>query len=196
MSSNPTSRTNIYGMKLIFKNSGLNYSLYKSSYITKNYDDIVRDCYSTHAKFKKMFSGDSTWSFSCYNIFNLSSTSLHFYNIYKDLIAVIKDFRIIQEPLWVQSWINFHKSNEVLDWHDHYWCYHGYICIDPKESETQFEQYSIKNEVGLIYIGPCERKHKVNILKNYDGERITLGFDVTRLINLHRDLFNSFIPII
>ena len=79
---------------------------------------------------------------------------------------------------WFQSWLNFHSKDDVLDWHNHKWPYHGYICIDPKNSRTIFENYSIKNEIGNIYLGRGHRKHKVEVLEDYDDFRITIGFDI------------------
>jgi hypothetical protein len=78
----------------------------------------------------------------------------------------------------MQSWINYHMPQEVLDWHDHAWPFHGYVSIDPKESKTVFEEYKIHNKIGNIYIGPGSRKHKVEVLERFYSPRITLGFDV------------------
>jgi hypothetical protein len=47
-----------------------------------------------------------------------------------------------------------------------------------KWSETEFEDYKIKNKIGNIYIGPPYKKHRVNILKPFNGQRITIAFDV------------------
>ena len=80
--------------------------------------------------------------------------------------------------MWFQSWLNFHKPDQVLDWHDHNWPYHGYISIDPKGTRTVFKDYEVKNEIGNIYIGPGHRRHKVEVDEVYDGPRITLGFDI------------------
>jgi hypothetical protein len=62
------------------------------------------------------------------------------------------------------------------------------------DSDTVFEQYSIKNEIGNIYVGPGHRKHKVIVNKPYTGERITLGYDVTKVGNLKGNI--SLIPIL
>jgi hypothetical protein len=101
----------------------------------------------------------------------------------------------------MQCWLNYHHSNEVLDWHNHAWDYHGYICIDPKKTRTVFREYEIVNQIGNIYIGPGNREHKVVVDEDYSSPRITLGFDIMvnndneffKLINPH-DMF-SLIPI-
>ena len=105
--------------------------------------------------------------------------------------------------LWFQSWLNYHKQNEVLDWHDHPFPFHGYISIDPKDSTTEFRNYSIKNKIGNIYIGQGHRQHRVVVDTPYNGTRITLGYDIAtvktiemgKTSNVNR--FNlGFIPII
>ena len=78
----------------------------------------------------------------------------------------------------MQSWLNYHYPNEVLGWHNHFWDYHGYICIEPKKTTTVFENYQIENEVGHIYIGPGNREHMVVVNEDFKEPRITLGFDV------------------
>ena len=99
--------------------------------------------------------------------------------LFKELKNIIKEYHKKDEPLWFQCWLNYHSDNQVLDWHDHQWLWHGYISIDPKETKTIFENgFEVKNEIGNIYIGPCNIKHKVVVNKPYFGHRITLGFDV------------------
>ena len=71
------------------------------------------------------------------------------------------------------------RPTQVLDWHGHDWPYHGYISVDPKKTDTVFETYRIKNELGNIYIGPGHRMHKVEVIHPFDTPRITLGFDIT-----------------
>jgi len=104
---------------------------------------------------------------------------------YKLYSSYIRDYDGTSDPLWFQSWLNFHETNEVLQWHSHYWDFHGYISIDPKDTTTVFNNFEIKNKVGQIYIGPGgeEFRHKVRVDKNYNGKRITLGFDVTKQKN-------------
>jgi hypothetical protein len=73
-----------------------------------------------------------------------------------------------------------------LSWHTHFSRWHGYVSIDPKKTKTVFRNYEINNEIGNIYFGPGESQHAVEILEDYDGERITIGFDVTDNPNEHR----------
>ena len=81
---------------------------------------------------------------------------------------------------------------------------HGYISIDPKETETEFKGYIIKNKIVNVYFGKPENPHRVNVLKNFDGHRITVAFDVLSEKNV-KDIYKKhgkinlntgFIPII
>lgn len=156
-----------------------NYVLHQCDYISDNLSDIFEDLHIAHNNFKRLFPNeDSTWAYSKYNIFALTAPSTNFYRIYSDLRAVIRSQLGWDRPLWLEAWINYHKADEVLDWHHHDFDYHGYISIDPKKSNTVFENYSIENKPGQIYFGPGNRLHKVEVLEPFDGVRTTIGFDV------------------
>jgi hypothetical protein len=131
-----------------------------------------------------------TWYFQKYNIFNLCACHQEFYNIYKGLVGGIKEYykqteTLIPNQLWLQSWVNSHTPDQVLRSHDHDWPIHGYISIDPKESDTVFtesrngaELFRIRNRPGQVYIGVGKRFHHVEMLSPFDGQRITIGFDL------------------
>jgi hypothetical protein len=156
-----------------------NYILYQSQFIVDNQADIIQDLQIAHAHFEKLFPDrESTWSYNLYNIFSLTAPSTNFYQIYKELRTLVRSELGNTRPLWFQAWLNYHKPNEVLDWHDHTFEYHGYISIDPKKTNTVFENYSIENKVGQIYFAPGYRRHKVEVLEPFEGERITIGFDI------------------
>ena len=183
-------------MKIKEHNIEQNYKIYSSDFIIENQATIINDIRVGVEKFQEHFgTKDTTWNYSKYNVFSLTTTSLALYNVYKDLLFAIKDYTNTTDPLWFQSWINFHRPGEVLTLHDHIFPFHGYITIDPKNTVTEFKDYSIKNEVGNIYIGPGHRPHKFNVLAPYDGERITLGFDIITKGNDKINLF-SLIPIV
>ena len=185
---------------IIEHNKEHNYVRYRSKYIVDNIEEIKQDCQIAHNRFKILFPDkDSSWTYSKYNIFTLTSTSLHFYNMYKDLIFCAKDYLNKQNidlnsPLWIQSWLNFHKSKEVLDWHNHSWLFHGYMSIDPKQSKTVFKDFHINNEVGVLYFGEGYKHHKVEVLEDFFGERITIGYDFTRTANEVSNI--SLIPVL
>ena len=144
-------------------------------------------------------SGDLS-GYRFYNVFNLTSPSPLFWFLLKEISAVVRTELQSDAPMWMQCWMNMHNPKEVLGWHDHHFPYHGYVSIDPKDSITQFKEdnlrYEIKNEVGNIYFGPgWKRMHRVVVNSEYDGPRITLGFDIVLEPTLPDDQF-SIIPLL
>jgi hypothetical protein len=186
------------------------YYIKNLSYIEKNKDHFIEYANLAHERFKVAYGNvfnqkSSTWFYRYYNITCLTFGSVLYFKMFEDLQKVIRKFSKTKKPLWYQSWLNFHKPDEVLDWHDHKEClFHGYISIDPKNSETEFEDYKIKNEVGNVYIGSPYKKHRVNVLKPFNGHRITIAFDVVSekeidiIYKKHGkiDINTGFIPII
>jgi len=169
----------------------------KSEIITKNQELFIDKCNEAYKKITKIInSKETTWNYGLYNIFSVTAGDEYFYKLFLEIKNLIKEYHSKNETLWMQSWINYHKSNEVLDWHNHIWLIHGYVSIDPKKTKTIFEDGTeIVNEIGNIYIGPCHLRHKVVIDKPFEGNRITLGFDV---INNSYKKYNdkiSFIPL-
>ncbi len=166
------------------KNSTMSsdYILYQSDYIVKNQDIIFQDLDVAHRLFKEMFvsipDSDSTWSYDRYNIFSLTAPSTAFYEIYKEMRNVIRNQLGDDRPLWFEAWLNYHRADQVLDWHTHNYDYHGYICIDSKKTNRVFDTYTIENQTGQIYFGPGHRHHKVEVLEPFEGVRTTIGFDV------------------
>ena len=166
------------------------YKLYQSKLIKNNYQSFINDCTLSHYYLKKEYSTDSTWNYDKYNIFSITSCSVLFYNLYKELNYHIRSFIGNNQPLWIQSWLNYHEGKEVekqLPPHGHPWDYHGYISIEPQNTTTIFHKgYEIQNKVGQIYIGKGNGQnnenpdltHYVKINKPYNGIRITVGFDI------------------
>lgn len=166
-------------LQIISEDKENQYKIFKYQYIVDQQKFFIEDIEIALKTFYNFFNtNDYTWNYKFYNTFCITSASLLFYNLFSTLKFIIRDFVGDQRPLWVQSWINYHQYNELLDWHNHYWPYHGYICIDPKDSQTVFENYNIKNEIGNIYIGRGYKKHKVICNDNFTKSRITIGFDV------------------
>jgi hypothetical protein len=185
-----------------------NYKLYQSDLIKENHSDFINQCTSVYNLIQKnLNTKDTTWNFSKYNIFSLTSSSLLFYKLYKELNYHIRNFIGDDRPLWIQSWLNYHEGNEVerkLPPHSHPWDYHGYISINPQDTTTIFHKgYEIQNKIGQIYLGKGtgqnnenpELTHYVKINNPYAETRITIGFDITTSIN--KDLTNMiFIPLL
>jgi hypothetical protein len=185
-------------ISLIEDNKEYNYRIYKSDSIINHHKEMMYIINTAHTILMKKYgkiNPSSTWLYQTYNIFSLVGQSECFHELFKDLISLIKDYLPNENKMWFQSWVNYHKPNEVLDWHNHLWHAHGYISLDPKETNTVFKNYTIKNEIGNIYVGPGYREHKVEVLNSFEGERVTLGFDVTIKPELPNGIL-SFIPII
>jgi len=122
---------------------------------------------------------DLTMSYHKYNVFGLTSPTQVFYDLFKELRGFVYDYMGDCDSLWMQSWLNYHMPHEVLKWHNHSWPVHGYINVRPHKTKTNFGNYEVDNEIGLIYIGPGDASHKVDVIEEYDTPRITLGFDLT-----------------
>jgi hypothetical protein len=164
------------------KNTEHNYNLYSSELVKENHEVFYSECFMAKDRFDRGFPNlSSTWTYRYYNMFSLTAGSIVFYELLKQLKYVIRDFMQTDEPLWFQSWLNFHNQGEVLQWHDHQDCScHGFLSIEPRETKTVFEGYEVVNEVGKIYIGQANKFHKVDVLKDFDQPRITVAFDVLR----------------
>ena len=173
----------------------MDYKIYRSQLIIDNKDEMVRQIHESHITHQLYFPGtDSTWTYRAYNFFGLTSPSLLFNELFFQLRDIIHEY-VPEKYKWMQCWLNYHSPDQVLDWHNHNWDYHGYICIDPKNTKTVFENYQIENKVGNIYIGPGHRKHKVVVEKNFNEPRITLGFDICVNPKTTPDKMLSLIPI-
>lgn len=166
-------------IQLIKEDKNLNYKLYRSQLIVDRQQDFIKDIEIALSMLQKEFPGrDYTWNYRFYNTFCITSASRLFYELLTDLKKIIREYAGHDQPLWFQCWINYHHPHQLLDWHDHNWSFHGYISIDPKESQTIFDHYTINNQIGNIYIGPGNRRHKVESSVKFNSPRITLGFDV------------------
>ena len=186
------------------------YTLYNFDSVEENHQEIIEVLYKFHTRFKDTFTGnpDTTKGYMFYNIWSATSPNLVMYNLFKELKTFVKRYLTAEhklkedDPLWLQSWVNIHTQDNVLPWHEHEWDYHGYMSIVPQNTTTEFERYSIENKVGQLYMAPClyddgeYRSHKVTVNEPYEGDRITIGFDVIKNPEKYQDInYYSFIPI-
>jgi hypothetical protein len=188
---------------LIEDNQTHNYRVWHSDVIEKHHEELILSLLEAEKIFEERFgkikNRDLTWSYQSYNIWALTSPSPVWFQLYQDLIEVIKKHRKWEIPLWLESWANIHRDHKVLDWHTHYWPIHGYISIDPKNTVTEFEEYKILNNIGQIYIGPGRRLHRVvsNEFTDFSTPRITVGFDLAfNFVDEKMPLDYQLIPII
>ena len=173
-----------------------NYFIHNLPYIKKNHNHFIEYANLAHERFKFAYGNvfnqpSSTWFYRYYNATCLTFGSPLYFKMFIDLQKLIRKILKTKKPLWYQCWLNFHKQEEVLDWHTHIESIlHGYISIDPKETETEFKGYIIKNKIGNIYFGKPENPHRVNVLKKFDGNRITVAFDVMSEKNV-KDIYKK-----
>jgi hypothetical protein len=168
------------------------YNTYNLKAVEANTDIFIDQCNQLHKIITDMNISDSTWQYKEYNIFSLSSSSEAMWFLWRNIQICIRKHVGDDKPAWMTGWLNFHKHNQVLDWHNHTGSqYHGYVSIDPKKTKTIFKNqnvnYEINNEPGLLYIGPSERLHKVEPIESFDGVRTTIAFDVTT----EKDIFRA-----
>ena len=153
------------------------YKIYKFDYIKNNQPEIIETAILCRDGLLQDGFGDTTRSYYLYNIFSVSSPSLHYLNIFRRLRDIIRE-NVKEENIWLQAWLNVHDYDTVLDWHNHTSPYHGYIALEPQDTTTQFENWEVKNECGNIYFGHGNVRHRVVNNSHYSGKRITIGFDV------------------
>ena len=180
-------------MKLVKFDSKNEYSLYQIDSVVENKKEWISDCYKAFFRFNVLFpDSSSTWKFRDYNTFNLTAGSLLFYDLFKKLKTIIREFENSDDPLWMQSWINFHSAEEVLNMHNHVDSkFHGYLNIEPFNTTTSFSDYAIQNKTGLLYIGPSYKFHEVIVNEPFDKKRITIGFDVLNVSNTNKILIQD-----
>lgn len=165
--------------------------IYKSEVVLKHHDELsnIIDNAVNTTQHHDIFGDSYTWSYGKYNIFGFTSATKVFYDLFCELNAIVYDYNGTNEPLWMQSWLNYHEKDGLLDWHGHQWPIHGYISIRPHNTKTIFRnpEYEVINEVGNVYIGPGYREHKVISDKNtqFDTNRITIGFDILKNVPPH-----------
>ena len=171
----------------------LDYEIHHLNLISDNHKDLLMECIKGKDRFDIFYPNQSTtWTYDSYNVFSLTSGSELFYKLYYEIQKIVRGYVKVEEPLWLQSWMNFHKKEEVLDWHDHECCIaHGYVSINPHNTKTVFEDFEVDNEVGKLYIGKPYMKHKVVIEEEFDSPRITIAFDVINLDN-YKELREKF----
>ena len=185
----------------------MEYKLYTSNLIQNNHQDYISQCNLLNNELKIILDNQSsTIKYSKYNIFNFSSTSLLFYQLFKELNFHIRSYIGDDRPLWLQAWLNFHSKESLqkeLKEHSHESEYHGYICINPHDTSTCFKKgFEIKNYPGLIYLGPGSNgnttkdyDHYVKINSDFTSPRITIGLDIALTPN-NAICLPSWIPLI
>lgn len=170
----------------------LGYDTWQLEAVSKNKEMYIEQCNVLYTLLLDQGIKDTTWEYKKYNIFSLASSSEAFWFLWKNIQICIRKHLQTDQPAWMTGWLNYHRYENVLDWHNHLGSqYHGYVSIDPKNTKTMFQSdkgnYEISNESGLLYIGPSARLHKVEALEKFEGDRITIAFDVSTT----KDIFSA-----
>ena len=172
---------------------GSDYCLVDSLFVARHREELLAECAAGVAKFRSLFPGTNTTAstnaaerrrysnhegYRLYNVFGLCAPSVLFMGLFKELVSALAGI-VKEREVYVQAWVNYQTREEVLGWHRHDgFDYHGYVAIDPKDTVTEFEGYTIENRCGLIYVGDCFPRHRVVNRSSYAGTRVTIGFDV------------------
>ena len=191
----------------------MDYNLHQSNLIKNNHQTFINECSFAYKLIKDDLNiKDPTWKYTDYNIFAVTSSSILFYNLYRELNYHIRSYVGNDQPLWIQAWLNYHTNDEILSdklgesqgFHSHEVSFHGYVSIEPQNTLTKFRNgLEIKNKIGQIYIGPAldhnkgkngEYDHYVTPLTPSTSPRITLGFNINNEIN--SILYHSYIPLL
>ena len=176
-------------METLFKND---YQTWDLEAVSKNQNIYIEQSNILYDLLKSQGINDTTWEYKKYNIFSLASSSEAFWFLWKNIQLCVRKHLNNDSPAWMTGWLNYHNNDNILDWHNHLGSnYHGYVSIDPKNTKTIFQSesgdYEIENKVGLLYIGPSARLHKVEALEPFDGTRITIAFHVST----EKDVFSA-----
>jgi hypothetical protein len=156
----------------------------KSNLIIDNQQNFIDCIKESTGKLQQIFgTNDYTKLYRQYNIFGVTATNILMYSLFNELKTLVRAEIGNDRPLWMQSWVNYQDCNSLLPWHDHKWEWHGYICLEPKNTVTVFEDWEIHNKVGQIYFGEGHKPHRVDAVEPFDGHRITIGYDVTSVQN-------------
>lgn len=158
------------------------YAIFRSDFVVENQAKLIADAHVAHKRFEIARGAnkvDSTKGYAYYNLFALTVGSKEFFALHKQIASVIRCVIPDGRELWFQCWLNYHMPDEVLSWHSHEGCMiHGYLSLDPKDTSTNFQTFSVKNEVGKIYVGHSHQQHAVVVHTPYDTPRLTIAFDV------------------
>jgi hypothetical protein len=167
--------------------------LEKSDLIVNNKSAFISLLEETDRDFKFKYDWSTVEKYSSYNIFQATSPSSVMYSLLSEVKSHIHKY-IGQQDLWIQAWLNVNQYPKLIIEHKHSFPWHGYITIDPKQTKTVFENFEIKNEPGQIYFGRGDILHKVVATEPFEGNRLTIGFDVTNIPDVKTNV-EGFIPL-
>ena len=182
----------------VVTNHEYKYSIFKHVPLVEKYGSFVDDIKMARQFLKEEFQTDDlTWMYEKYNVFSTVAGSYHYWNLYKDLNHCIRrhlvenlNYKVLPRHMWIQAWLNWHTKDQLLKRHNHaddgQGNLHGFISIEPQDTTTVFYKnyddeksiYEVDNKIGYIYIGNGNNWHEVIANSDFEGDRITIGFDI------------------
>jgi hypothetical protein len=138
------------------------------------------------------FSAASTASTKLYQQYNLLMYPYNqFYELYQNIKDVFYKHCTVQQPYYMQAWLNYYQAGEFIDWHSHWEedldTWHGFYCVNTEstESKTTYRlpfvanDIDIKSEDNLIVLSKSENDLHRTWPWTYNGRpRITIAFDI------------------
>ena len=155
--------------------------IYMNEYINNTFNKLSL----SHSNINGIEIPTTTSMFSSYNLFLYPRPGL--FNLYKTVQAAFRDMINIDDPHYIQCWLNYYNPNTALDWHSHwrkhYKAYHGYFCVDADDTITKYllegyeNEIDVENKNNYLIMGKSgQDMHKTCLLK--DKSRITVAFDI------------------
>ncbi len=120
-----------------------------------------------------------------------------FYELYSDIKKMFYDklsLEDLDESYYIQSWLNFYKKGDFIDWHSH-WppevnSWHGYYCVDVEPSKTSYritkenKNIDVINENNLLVLSKSLDDQHRTWPWEYEQPRITIAFDIISAPNI------------
>jgi hypothetical protein len=155
----------------------------------------------------------STVKWRQYNVFQFHIPEI--YNLYVAISEMVKEacnyyeIDFSSQKYILQGWFNINtKQGGKLDWHDHGDPYapnfHGYYCVNAEPSTTQYMLFNNKenivdnlNKNNRAILSEMGHPHSMNDW-NWDGERITVAYDVVPMERMPKsyEMEQHWIPLI
>jgi hypothetical protein len=153
----------------------------------------------------------STIKWRQYNVFQFYHPSI--FNVFKNISEIVKeackyyeiDFE--EQQYFVQGWFNINISKGgKLSWHNHGETgaphFHGYYCINAEPSVTLYKVFDDPNNIienvnknNRMIIAEMGHPHAMGDWE-WEGERITLAYDVVPLRYLKSEVEQHWVPLL
>jgi len=193
---------------------------YHNYLYTKKLDldiDTIKDsCLEMHKIIMNNFAGlpggypqkdlSSTHVFNQYNLLMYPLDQFH--ELYFEIQRMYRELSQVDNPMYIQCWLNFYNKGQYIDWHGHWGdgsgAYHGYFCVDVEPDSHTSYKFLVNDEIklvdiesknNLLVIGKTEGdQHKSSEWKN-DYPRITIAYDIVPKNLVPLNMLNHWMPI-